>query len=193
MKTNTASDEIHGNTSNGFIAKHAQQIIGFLEGFDRLRLRGTLRSLYCPRVMEAYLCAQYVKFKDFGQFVERTTDKVKAAAEALAGKLARPVVYVGSSGARKEDLARNIALRDGIQEGLIGVLKSVEPCQAYSIRRKPEGPGFEFHLEVRKCLHFYFYFQHRRFGFMHLRLQSWLPFPDRRLPQRPALVGPPIG
>src|ERR1700679_3028789 len=91
MKTNTASDEIHRNTSNGFIAKHAQQIMGFLEGFDRLRLRGTLRSLYCPRVMEAYLCAQHVKFKDFGQFVERTTDKVKAAAEALAGKLARPV------------------------------------------------------------------------------------------------------
>jgi len=176
MKTNTASDEIHRNTSNGFIAKHAQQIMGFLEGFDRLRLRGTLRSLYCPRVMEAYLCAQHVKFKDFGQFVERTTDKVKAAAEALAGKLARPVVYVGSSGARKEDLARHIALRDGIQEGLIGVLKSVEPCQAYSIRRQPQGPGFEFHLEVRKCLHFYFYFQHPRFGFMHLRLQSWLPF-----------------
>jgi hypothetical protein len=176
MKTNTESDEIHGSASNGFIAKHAQQIIGFLEGFDRLRLRGTLRSLYCPGVMEAYLCAQHVKFKDFGAFVERTTDKVKTAAEALAKKLARPLVYVGSSAVRKEDVAREIAREDGVKEGLIGVLKSVEPCQAYSIRRQPEGPGFEFRLEVRKCLHFYFYFEHPRFGFMNLRLQSWLPF-----------------
>jgi len=176
MKTNTESDEIHGSASNGFIAKHAQLIIGFLEGFDRLRLRGTLRSLYCPGVMEAYLCAQHVKFKDFGAFVERTTDKVKAAAEALAKNLARPLVYVGSSTVRKEDVAREIAREDGVKEGLIGVLKSVEPCQAYSIRRQPEGPGFEFRLEVRKCLHFYFYFEHPRFGFMNLRLQSWLPF-----------------
>ena len=176
MKTNTGSDELHDSTSNGFIAKYAQKISGFLEGFDRLRLRGTLRSLYCPTVLEAYLCAQHVKFKDFGQFVERTTHRVKAAAEALAEKLARPVVYVGSSGARKEDIARDIARQDGIKEGLIGVLKSVEPCQAYAIRRRSEGPGFEFHLEVRKCLHFYFYFEHQRFGFMHLRLQSWLPF-----------------
>jgi hypothetical protein len=176
MKTNTKTTELHPGTSNGFIAKYGQQISGFLEGFDRLRLRGTLRSLYCPTVLEAYLCAQQVKFQDFGQFVERTTNRVKAAAEALAGKLARPVVYVGSSGVRKEELARNIAQRDGVQEGLIGVFKSVEPCQAYSIRRRREGPGFEFHLEVRKCLHFYFYFAHPRFGFMHLRLQSWLPF-----------------
>jgi hypothetical protein len=176
MKTNTGSDELHGSTSNGFIAKYAQKISGFLEGFDRLRLRGTLRSLYCPTVLEAYLCAQHVKFKDFGEFAERTTNKLKAAAEALAEKLARPVVYVGSSGARKEDIAREIARRDGVQEGLIGVFKSVEPCQAYSIRRQPEGPGFEFRLEVRKCLYFYFYFEHPRFGFMHLRLQSWLPF-----------------
>jgi hypothetical protein len=31
-------------------------------------------------------------------------------------------------------------------------------------------------MEVRRCLHFYFYFEHPRFGFMHVRLQSWFPF-----------------
>lgn len=176
MKTNTRSGEIHSNTSKGFIAKYAPQISGFLEGFDRLRMRGTLRSLYCPSVMEAYLGVQGVRFRDFGQHVEQLSDKLKTASEALAKKLARPLIYVRSGGARKEDIARQVAQQDGIQEGLIGVLKSVEPCQAYSIRRKERGPGFEFRLEVRKCLHFYFYFEHPRFGFMNLRLQSWLPF-----------------
>jgi len=176
MKTNTVTDELQHRASNGFIAKYAQKITGFLEGFDRLRLRGTLRPLYCPTVMEAYLCAQRVKFRDFGQHVEQITAKIKTAAEALAQKLARPLIYIGSSGTRKEEIARQVAQRDGVQEGLIAVLKSVEPCQAYSIRRKEREPGFEFRLEVRKCLHFYFYFEHPRFGFMHLRLQSWLPF-----------------
>jgi len=31
-------------------------------------------------------------------------------------------------------------------------------------------------LERRKCGHFYFYYDHPRFGFMHLRLQTWFPF-----------------
>jgi hypothetical protein len=29
---------------------------------------------------------------------------------------------------------------------------------------------------LRKCLHFYFYFLDPEFGFMHVRVQSWLPF-----------------
>jgi hypothetical protein len=32
-----------------------------------LRLRGTLRQLYCPQVREAYLNACRVLIKDFGQ------------------------------------------------------------------------------------------------------------------------------
>ena len=28
----------------------------------------------------------------------------------------------------------------------------------------------------RKCLFYYFYYQHKEFGLMHVRVQSWLPF-----------------
>ena len=37
-----------------------------MSGFDRLRLRGTLRHLFQPTVMEAYLNACRVLIKDFG-------------------------------------------------------------------------------------------------------------------------------
>jgi hypothetical protein len=30
--------------------------------------------------------------------------------------------------------------------------------------------------EARKCSHLYFYYEHARFGFMQLRLQTWFPF-----------------
>src|SRR2546426_10537160 len=39
---------------NPFVEKHQKVVMGILHGFDRLRLRGTLRQLYCSTVMEAY-------------------------------------------------------------------------------------------------------------------------------------------
>ena len=76
----------HGDASNAFIQKHAPCIQGVLSGFDRLRLRGTLRQLYGPQVMEAYLNACHILIKDFGQLVERTTKAIKDKARALAEK-----------------------------------------------------------------------------------------------------------
>jgi hypothetical protein len=150
--------------------------MGILHGFDRLRLRGTLRQLYCPKVMEAYLSAQHILLKRFGALVEDTSRMVKQATEALAAKLNRPLVYVNSSARSKEEMARQIAQADGIKQGLIGVLSCVEPCRSYSLRGNAQTKHLELHLEWRKCLHFYFYVEHPKFGFMHLRLQSWFPF-----------------
>lgn len=126
--------------------------------------------------MEAYLSAQHILLKQFGSLVEATSRQVKQATEALAAKAGRPLIYIGSSARSKEETARDIAQRDGVQEGLIGVLSCVEPCRSYSLRGNAQTKRLELQLEWRKCLHFYFYFEHSRFGFMHLRLQSWFPF-----------------
>ena len=53
---------------------------GVLSGFDRLRLRGTLRHLFQPTVMEAYLNACRILIKDFGTFAQGLTARIKAAA-----------------------------------------------------------------------------------------------------------------
>ena len=81
MKTPTQD---HNNASKLFIQKYAPAILGVLSGFDRLRFRGTLRQLYCPRVMESYLSASHILLKDFGRLVESTTQAIKAQAKALA-------------------------------------------------------------------------------------------------------------
>ncbi len=49
-----------------FLNRFSDSITGVLSGFDRLRLRGTLRHLFQPTVMEAYLNACRVLIKDFG-------------------------------------------------------------------------------------------------------------------------------
>jgi hypothetical protein len=126
--------------------------------------------------MESYLSVCHILLKDFGRLVASTTEAVKAQAKALAQKTGRPFVFISSSTVSKEQTARKIAARDHITEGLICILNSVEPCQSFSVRGNPQTKQIELHLEWRKCSHYYFYYDHPRFGFMHLRLQTWFPF-----------------
>jgi len=126
--------------------------------------------------MEAYLSACHILIKDFGQLVEKTTAAIKDQARALAQKSSRPFCFVASSQANKEELVRKIAAKDKITEGLIAILNAVEPCQSFRVVGNPQTKMIELKVEPRKCSHLYFYFDHARFGFMHLRLQTWFPF-----------------
>lgn len=173
MKTQPTTSN---SASNSFVERYRDDVIGILHGFDRLRLRGTWRQLYCPHVMEAYLNACHILIKDFGQLVERTTVAVKAQAKALAEALDRPFCYVSSSQTSKEDLVRKLAAKDRITDGLIAILSALEPCQSFRVIGNRQTKKIELKVETRKCAHLYFYFEHARFGFMHLRLQTWFPF-----------------
>jgi hypothetical protein len=73
-------------------------------------------------------------------------------------------------------MARRIAERDGIEEGLVCVLAVVEPCSSFAVRGNRETHKLEVVRKWRKCLHFYFYQIDPEFGWMHIRLQSWFPF-----------------
>jgi hypothetical protein len=108
--------------------------------------------------------------------VERTTQAVKEQARALAAKAGRPFLFVPSSQTSKEDLVRKLASKDRITEGLIAVLNAVEPCQSFRVMGNRQTKQIELKVETRKCSHLYFYYEHERFGFMHLRLQTWFPF-----------------
>jgi hypothetical protein len=176
MGMKTTATSFLRSASDSFISKFPGQISGILHGFDRLRLRGTLRYLYAHQVMEAYLNAQHILIKDFGKYVEKTSASVRAAAHAFAESWQRPARHLNSNQISKEQLAREIARKDGIQEGLIAVFSAIEPCKAFRVVGNRQTKEIELQLEPRKCLHFYFYFEHPRFGFMHVRLQSWFPF-----------------
>ena len=74
----------------------------------------------------------------------------------------------------KEELAQELAQRDGVTQGLICVLRGVEPCISFAIRRADHG-RFRFMSRERKCRHWCFYYRDREFGLMHVRLATWLP------------------
>src|SRR5947208_10009762 len=114
---------------NPFLQKHQKDVMGILHSFDRLRLQGSLRYLYCADIFEAYLSKAKVLCKDFKQFATGLTNEVCQGAERLAQGLKRPFTYLSSSALSKEDLARKIAERDGIKEGLVAIFRCVEPCR----------------------------------------------------------------
>jgi hypothetical protein len=159
-----------------FIQRHASDVIGVLSGWDRLRLRGTLRFVANERGMMNFLWAIQVPLKRFKQYVLDTTKRIRQGTEQLAQKLGRPVQFLNSSKGSKEDIALEIAKRDGVQQGLICVLRCVEPCRSYEVGPNGKTKHLELRLGMRKCLHEYHYYLDPMFGFMHTRFQTWFPF-----------------
>jgi hypothetical protein len=160
-----------------FLAAHQPDVIGVLEGFDRVLFRGTLSSISYPDGMGGFIGSLKVLYKDYGKFAADLSDRLKDHAEQLARRQHRPFEYVASPSASKEQIARRIAERDGIEQGLICVLSCVEPCRTISVRRNARSRKLELVSQERRCLHLYFYCLDRTFGFMHVRLQTWLPMP----------------
>src|SRR5215831_20095878 len=112
----TIHNALTKEVAHAFVERHKRDVIGVLHGWDRLRLQGTLRSLYYQPVMEEYLWQAGVLWKDFKRFATDLTSRVRQAAEKLARRHRRPMLYLSSSRTRKEEVARQIQERDQVSQ-----------------------------------------------------------------------------
>ena len=160
---------------DAFVQRHQDKILGVLSGCDRVLFRGTLRSISYLDGMDRFLSAHGILYKHFGDRVQEISQRLKTHAQQLAEKHQRPYLYLESSALSKEDQARHIMERDGIEKGLVCVLSCVEPCQTYALKKDRQKKHLRLVAAQRKCLHLYFYFVDREFGLIHVRLQTWLP------------------
>lgn len=159
-----------------FIQRFGHNILGVSHGFDRIRFRGTRRFLANVAGMMNFLWHRQVLLKDFKAFAGAITAEVRQAAEEVANKQGRPIEYLHNSAMKKEDWARQVAKRDGIQQGLIGVLKAVEGCWSYEVGPNRAKKKLELRGKPSKCLHYYHYFMDPEVGLTYVRLQTWFPF-----------------
>lgn len=170
-----------GTTMTTFESVHESRIVGKLVAFDRLIFKGHLNNWMPKGAFARFLMGMGVLLKGFKAYVSQVTGELKAHAMAVAEKAGRPYEYLAgactaSRGRSKEERAREIATRDGIQEGLIAVFAAVEPCSSFEVRGNRATHRLDVVRAARKCLFFYFYIMDRELGFMHVRLQSWFPF-----------------
>lgn len=133
---------------DAFIQRHPQDVIGVVNGFDRLRFRGMLRSICYAAGLDLFLARVGVQYKDFKEVASSWSARLLEQAQQVAQQAGRPFQYVASSNEDKQAEVQRIAQRDGITEGLVCVLRCVESCKSFAIRRNGKG-GFRFRPEER--------------------------------------------
>ena len=156
-----------------FIDKYEDRIHGVLSCFDRMLFRGYL-PLMGGWQMAQFFNSQNIRYRELKTFLTDNAGRIKEHGVKLAEKAGRPFQYLQQK-VRKEELARTIAGRDGIQEGLVCAFSVLEPCRTFSFRFEKGKPFVA--SSRRKCLFLYFYFLDREFGLIHVKLQTWFPLP----------------
>ncbi len=159
-----------------FLQRHADKVTGVLSGFDRLLFRGTIRMLSAPQGIKSYLWHRRVLLTDFAKHVVEVTAQLKDAVVGAVENLGRPVVHLQNGSERKDVIAREIAQRDGVKDGVVCLLTAVEPCSSFEVRGNRETKRIDLRRAFRKCLFLYRYEFHPVLGFIHARIQSWFPF-----------------
>lgn len=163
--------------SDQFSKHYGDRILGSLSGFDRLLLRGSLRLLCKPSGLQYWLSRQRVLRKQFMEWAEKLSQRLRDYGVGLAKQAGRPYRYLYSAKESKEKIAEQIVEQEGIRQGLVCVLAIVEPCLSYRLAWQDQRGGkLRLVRAQRKCLFLYFYWVHEEFGLMHVRLQTWFPF-----------------
>jgi hypothetical protein len=161
---------------NTFLQRFANSIHGALNGFDRIRFRGTQRLIANVRGLSKFLSFHGILMKDFKPYVTGITEEIRQQVEAGAATAGMKVEYVNDSNANKEELAAAIAKQTGRTTGIQAVLSAVEPCRTFFVRKDPDTGLLALQNRPGKCLHYYHYWRHETLGPCHVRLQTWFPF-----------------
>ncbi len=155
---------------------YKDKIMGAIKGLDRIRFRGTLRWLANEQGMKSFLGRYGILLKDFNQWAKGITADIRQRCDDQAQQLGIETTYLNSSGIDKEKWARQIAQKNGISQGPICNFSVLEQCFAPKIKGNKAAKQLELRMTTTKCVHIYHYFNHREYGFGHVRLQSWAPF-----------------
>jgi len=147
---------------------------GQLTMFDRIIFKGHLTGVYPVSRFASIMYNHGVLLKEFKEFSEESTKELKEHLQQMADAAGRPLIYLpsgrGKKGESKEELARQLAIDEGVDAGLIAIYYTLEMQNVLTVRRG------QLVSEKRKHLHYYLYFNDEEFGLMFVRIQSWWPF-----------------
>lgn len=158
-----------------FVSRFGALILFTLSGFDRLRFRGESRLLNHERGVQSYCYQQRIPFTAFPEHAESLTRTLRQQTEK---QWDLPIKHLNSPDIDKEAVALDLAQRHGRTQGRIAVLTCQETGLTYRVRKNARGL-IEPRKEPTRCVHYYHYFQHERFGLCYVRIQSWFPYSVR--------------
>jgi hypothetical protein len=161
-------------TLSRFVTKFTHLIVAVLSCFDRVIFKGHL-ALAAPRELE-YFVDRVLKVRrsDFMKtLAPQYSDRLVQHARDWAREAGRTYEY-RTGQFRKDQWAQDLIRDQGISEGLVGILCTLETCPSFTLVPGPERPQFVSRSRQQRVL--YYYFLDPQFGLIHVRLQTWLPF-----------------
>lgn len=154
-----------------FLQKHAGKIRGVLSCFDRVIFRGYLPISY-PQGVGGWMRERGVNYRDFKKFAPQIAERLLQHAKDMAKQAGRLYQHHVKREA-KEELAREIARREGIDDGLVCVFSCLETCRTFRLVYSPGRPLLK--PDLRRCTVLYYFFMDRECGLIHVKLHTWLP------------------
>jgi hypothetical protein len=158
-----------------FVAKFASLIVCTLQCFDRVIFKGHL-ALAAPRQLEYFVdCVLKVRRTHFmKELAPQYADRLVAHAQRWAQRAGRTYLY-RTGQFRKDEWAHQLIRDQGLTEGWVGILCTQETGPSFKLVPGPTRPQFVNAPRQQRVL--YYYFLDPQFGLIHVRLQTWLPFP----------------
>lgn len=77
-----------------FLSIHRDVITGTLSTFDRMIFKGHLLDFFPARGLSNFLSRQGILLKDFGGYVQATSEELKTHIQRLAADAGRPYIYL---------------------------------------------------------------------------------------------------
>jgi len=162
---------------NSLIKKFSQIVKGVLTGFDRIVFKGSMLPLMYTQGVVDFCHAHGILNKDYKKWMIAQSATIVNEATAYARSHGgQGIIPVRSSAIRKDELARQRQRDEGIQSGLLGIWSAVESCTSYKAQFCAASGFPQLQRVWTKCKHLYFYFDHKDFGLMNVRLQTWFPY-----------------
>ncbi len=154
--------------------QYSEKIKGSLDTFDRIIIKGYIRQLCNTKQFQAFLSIKNILWKDFPAYAQNVTKNLCEHIESIATTNNRPYEYLKAPTTSKEQTALNMLEKYPTDNGLIGIIGTVEACNTMSV--KNSNGTLQLSWQKRKCKYYYLYFLDEEFGFMHVKIQAWFPF-----------------
>ncbi|MDR1537154.1 MAG: hypothetical protein LBU32_04005 [Clostridiales bacterium] len=152
-------------------------INGVIEGFDRIVFKGALKPISYTAGMAMFLGRNNVLNKNYKDWVEKHSKAIVSYAEQYSlDQSGLGIQYLPSCHIRKEEVAHKQQKKLEIQSGLVGVWSCLESCNSFGAIYNEKAGYPQIQHQKRRCKHLYFYYDHKDFGFMSIRLQTWAPY-----------------
>jgi hypothetical protein len=153
------------------LTKFASLIVRTLHCFDRLIFKGHL-ALSAPKEFECFVdYILKVRRSNFMNVIAPAySDQLVEHAKQMAAAAGRTYLYRCGS-FRKDQWAEGLLREQKIEQGLVGVLCTLETCNSFQLVPGEGKPRFISRPRQQRVL--YYYFLDRQLGLIHVRLHTW--------------------